>query len=237
MSCVKALKKLKDLIRGAGEKAERARKREKKAQRKANNRKARIRDLRESLDRAHDRLAKASPKERAALEVVIRDLEKQIVKKRTARDALFAKANARGQRANFWLKKQTIYRKQWKKAKRRLEPKFEVWMLNGHPNTIDEDLKPVVAFLVVERKQTITSTSDGGHSTSSYHYPRNNSDGECHAVDAAGPNMATTAERVKVKFGTDWLELLSPAPWYIKHGTIYPGYFPAHGDHGHYAKA
>lgn len=145
------------------------------------------------------------------------------------------------QRIKFWLKKRTAYRKQWKAARKRHNKgergKFEEWMLNGHSGNIDESLKPVIAFLVVECNQTITSTTGGSHSSTSYHYPYNNSDNEGHAIDSAGPDMCGAQKASTARFGNGWLELYGPCPWYIKHGTVYDGYFPAHGDHCHHAKA
>lgn len=62
--------------------------------------------------------------------------------------------------------------------------RFEPWMLNGHPGNVSSGVKLLI--LVAKRTSRaiyVTSTTDGGHASTSYHYPRNNPSGLGEAVD------------------------------------------------------
>lgn len=149
-----------------------------------------------------------------------------------------------------WFRTRTVYRRQQRRAYRRWKkhqqqgqagvPKYEPWQLSANSGNIDDQLKPVVAFLVVVRKQWITDTYDySGHTPTSLHYPRNDPTPpqQGRAVDAAGSDMCGAATALAAKFNDDLLELFSPCGWYIKTGTRYSnpggGPFPGHGDHIH----
>lgn len=158
-----------------------------------------------------------------------------------ARKTNWYRKHKKWDRAKFTAKKQTIYAKEWKRARRRWQenqdenPRFELWMLNGHGANITDELKPIIAFLVVVRQQTITDTYNyGGHSPTSLHYPWNNADGKCHAVDSAGANMGSTMLLTLRRWAkSKFRELFGPLGWYIKNGQRLPGMFPGHGTHQH----
>lgn len=146
-------------------------------------------------------------------------------------------------RIAWWVRRRTIVRKRLKAAKKKWQethgsPAFESWMLNGCPGNIDEKLEDVIAYQVVVCNQYVTSTTTGGHTSTSLHFPWNNPDNEGHAVDTGASSvssMQSAAERTKDHFGASYFkELFSPCPWWLKYGVEYAGYFPAHGDHGHY---
>jgi hypothetical protein len=156
------------------------------------------------------------------------------------------RAHHRADRAKWWAKKKTIYRRKWRKAKRHHKhtgqaPPYAAWMLNGHSSDIDDDLKPVVAYVVVVRGQAITDTYDySGHTPSSLHYPRNDPTPpqQGHAIDSAGPDMCGSMTATRDQFGAaHFLELFGPCSWYIKNGAQFGGMFPGHGDHQHSAVA
>lgn len=161
----------------------------------------------------------------ALRERIDRDLDRIEVLERRVEDAKEV--------LRFWWQKRTIYRKQWRKARREArktgKPKFEPWMLHGLPANLSEPMKEVVAYVVVEESQTITATSNGVHSPTSYHYYT-----PIRAIDWAGANMCAVQTRVYERFRSKgFRELFGPCAWYIKNNGRYGGMFPAHGDHGH----
>lgn len=149
--------------------------------------------------------------------------------------------------ALHWHKMRRIYIGRRKRAYRRWKkhqhqggagsPQYATWMLNGHSSNIDDDLKPVVAFVVVVRDQVVTDTYDyGGHVSSSLHYPRNDPTPpqQGHAIDSAGADMCGSMTATRDHFsGSHFLELFGPCNWYIKNGAQFGGMFPGHGDHQH----
>lgn len=202
----------------------------------ADNRKHRIKNI---FNNAKDRwiaLRKWAlrPKSFKVVAQRFKSLEKWAQKK-----AIWSRAHHRKERVKFWAKKKTSYRKEWKHARKKWndsqELHFEEWMLNGHSGNIDEDLKPIVAWLVVVKNQTITDTYDySGHASTSLHYPWNSPDNQGHAVDSAGPDMGGTYVDTKNKYSAGkFLELFGPGSWYVKNGQVLPGQFPGHTDHQH----
>lgn len=175
----------------------------------------------------------------------IRVLAKKLKFKVGKRSSWRTRRRKAQKRAAWWLRRRTTVRKRYKKAKEKWEAEhkldFQPWMLNGCPGNIDEDLKKVVVFQVVACGQYVTSTTGGTHSSGSYHYPWNNPDNKGHAVDTGATSVSSmreAAEKTRKHFGENhFLELFSPCGWYIKHGVVFSGFFPAHGDHGHYAVA
>lgn len=217
-----------------------------------------IKGLREKLDsfllghrEALHQLEKAdTPKRREELRSVIARQERQIEEiirkidhKVRKRKGWREKGRRARKRAAWWLRRKTTVRKKLKAARKKWEethdsPAFETWQLNGCPGNITDDLKPVIAFQVVVCGQYITATTNGGHTSTSLHYPWNNSDNLGHACDTGDtnvPDMEEAARDTRDHFGKSYFkELFSPCGWWLKYGTEYSGHFPDHGDHGHY---
>jgi hypothetical protein len=59
---------------------------------------------------------------------------------------------------------------------------FQPWMLNGHPGNISDECKRAIVR-GVRAGLVVTSTTDGAHSSTSLHYPRNTASGLGEAVD------------------------------------------------------
>lgn len=174
-----------------------------------------------------------------AIETVVRKIDHKVGKRKQWRE----KARKARKRAAWWLRRQTMVKKQLAEAKKKWEethdsPAFETWQLNGCPGNVDEKLEPVIAYQVVVCNQYVTATTNGTHTPSSLHYPWNASDNEGHAVDTGATSvssMQNAAEKTKAQFGAAYFkELFSPCNWWLKYGTQYAGYFPGHGNHGHY---
>lgn len=173
----------------------------------------------------------------------IHDLVKKIEWKVGKRSSWRKRRKQAQKRVTWWLRRKTIVRKRLKRAKEKWEethgsPALETWMLNGCPDNITEKLKPVIAFQVVVCDQYVTATTNGGHTSTSLHYPWNNPDNKGHAADTGASSvssMQNAAEKTKAHFGASYFkELFSPCPWWLKYGVQYAGFFPGHGDHGHY---
>lgn len=191
--------------------------------------------------RAHKDLSAQAAGEAQSLRAIVHKLRH----KRDRRGDWRERRRKQLKRYQWWVARRTILRRKLREAKKRWEethgtPVFETWQLNGCPSNIDEDLKPLIAFQVVACDQYVTATTNGGHTSTSLHYPWNSSDNEGHAVDtgqSSVSSMQAAAEQTLDHFGVGhFLELFSPCPWYVKNGVklaIFP-YFPAHGNHGHY---
>lgn len=186
-----------------------------------------------------EELRAAAKRQEAAITKLIYQIDHKVRKRREWRE----KARKTRKRIAWWVRRQTSVKKQLAAAKKKWEeehgaPVFETWMLNGCPGNVDEKLKPVIAFQVVACSQYVTATTNGTHTPSSLHYPWNASDNEGHAVDTGAStvsSMQSAAERTKDQFGAAYFrELFSPCGWWLKYGTQYAGYFPGHGNHGHY---
>jgi hypothetical protein len=139
-------------------------------------------------------------------------------------------------RTAWWLRRKTTVAKKLKTAEEKWAAEhrldFEPWMLNGCPETHNENLKEVIAYVVVVCGQYITATSNGTHTPGSYHYRDEAADWGAGSVSS----MQAAAVKTREHFGRGhFLEFFSPCPWWIKYGTEYAGYFPGHGDHGHTA--
>jgi hypothetical protein len=122
-------------------------------------------------------------------------------------------------------------------ALERLEPAFATTMLDGHP-TVAEKLKTVIAHGVGKFDLIVTSTGDGVHAETSFHFTK-----PPQAVDLAAPMTTAGIERMK-KFqrfaAKKWLtslnELFGPDDFHVKNGTRIAGAFPDHQDHVHVAR-
>ena len=139
-------------------------------------------------------------------------------------------------RAAWWLRRRTILRKKYKEAKAKWDKEhkldFQPWMLNGCPNINNDNLKEVIAYVVVVCGQYVTATSNGTHAPGSFHYIDEAADWGAGSVSS----MQDAANKTREHFGdAKFLEFFSPCPWWLKYGVAYPGYFPGHGDHGHTA--
>lgn len=87
---------------------------------------------------------------------------------------------------------------------------FEPWMLNGRPGNVSPGTKAAIARGVAHGLY-VTSTSTGGHASSSWHFPWNNRDGLGHGVDMAGSYEDMVAwQNAELARGDDLLELIGP---------------------------
>lgn len=246
------MKKLKDIVKNTKRKIEEWRKRYElvsknlKETRKNNaNDKRELKELKKRVPGVRNDIVKAEKagdKERSktlnerlvVLVTRIETLEKRIkARKAVVRDRVKRKRHFK-KRLRFFIVKHTKARKKYKAAKEDAKngnkPKFESYMLNGCPNTLSDDEKEALAYVVVVHDQVCTATSNGGHSTTSYHYYS-----PCRAFDAAGVyyKMQEAQRGLRAKYGNAFRELFGPDAWYLKNGVEYSGVFPAHHDHIH----
>lgn len=128
-------------------------------------------------------------------------------------------------------------RRKWKAAQTASE--FQPWMLNGRPGNIEAQVKKEIAVAVLQYDLVVTSTTTGGHTPSSYHFPRNNprQNGLGRAVDLAGApsnmraymaHVLSQPSRYDEGFGP-------PNTEFVKHGRKFGGAIPNHYDHAHVA--
>lgn len=167
-------------------------------------------------------------------------LQKALVKKRKTKQKspTRLKVNKRvrelQKRIRWSVAKRTILRKKYKKAKEKASKgkiEFESWMLNGCPSNIHSDLKKPIAIGVLLYDQVVTATSNGQHSSGSYHYYN-----PIRGVDMASwsvSDMKAFQNKLFEKYGLKFRELFGPDSFYVKNGVKYSGVFPAHGDHLH----
>lgn len=89
---------------------------------------------------------------------------------------------------------------------------------------------------VLHNVEGVYVTSTVRYDSVTYHSPSNR-----RAVDLGsddpGEGPEKRAQRALLKhFGASYfLELFGPDGWYVKNGVKYPGIFPDHGDHDHFA--
>lgn len=123
---------------------------------------------------------------------------------------------------------------------------FRPSMLDGHPGNIADQVKRFIALAYLWADEngavcTVTSTTGGSHSTSSWHYillGRNELGFAVDLIFATVEQMEEFQHWVVERTGDgagDWLELFGPAGFYVKNGVRYQGHFPDHGDHLHAA--
>lgn len=139
-------------------------------------------------------------------------------------------------RAAWWLRRRTVLRNKYKVAKEKWDKAhrldFETWMLNGCAGNVSDDIKEIIAYVVVACDQYVTSTTGGTHAPGSYHYSGRAVDWGAGTVSS----MQDASNKTRDHFGDNhFTEFFSPCPWWIKYGNVYSGYFPGHGDHGHTA--
>ncbi len=179
-------------------------------------------------------LGKASPANSVLVKATLKKLEHKVGR----RSSLRIRRQKARKRGAWWLRRKTIIGKKLKAAEEKWAAEhrldFAPWMLNGCPGNLHPDLEDVVAFQVVVCGQYVTATSNGGHTVGSYHYYS-----PVRAVDTGAGSVSSMQEaaiKTREKFGrASFTELFSPCGWWIKYGTEYAGFFPGHGDHGHYA--
>ena len=121
------------------------------------------------------------------------------------------------------------------KLKARLRNRKVDW--NGHPALSSPGIKKAARVALSVPDLYITSTTDGVHSPTSWHYKGRAFDG------GSGSSSETPEKRAQQKLlnelGTGYFaELFGPLPWYVKNGILYKGsVFPGHSDHLHVAVA
>jgi hypothetical protein len=122
-------------------------------------------------------------------------------------------------------------------ALERLEPAFASAMLDGH-QAVSKQLTTVIAHGVGKFDLIVTSTGDGVHSETSFHFTK-----PPQAVDLAAPMTTAGIERMKKfqrfaakKWSSSLRELFGPDDFHFKNGARIAGAFPDHQDHVHIAR-
>lgn len=119
--------------------------------------------------------------------------------------------------------------------KDRLRKARQIDWRGKNPLTFEPLLKAVRKALTVNGLY-VTSTNGGTHSSTSWHYQDRAVDFGSNSV-SEGPEIEAQELLLKAFGASYFKELFGPAGWYVKNGVIYPGTFPAHGDHLHVAVA
>ncbi len=89
--------------------------------------------------------------------------------------------------------------------------RFETWMLNGDPGNISAGVKAAIVRAVARGLFVTDTYGSRSHTSTSWHYPWNNSDGKGHAVDLAGSFSAMVEyQNAELRRGEDLLELIGP---------------------------
>ena len=120
------------------------------------------------------------------------------------------KRTVAGHGNGYWLSRARYWGRRAKSLKRADASGFHTSMLNGKPGNISSGAKD---FIVRAHKAGLltSSTTTGGHATSSWHYARNNPDGKGHAVDVYGPwNKMVKFQRQEAKHPSRYKELFGP---------------------------
>lgn len=151
-------------------------------------------------------------------------------------------------RARWAIAKRTVHRRKLRDARREARrralqhPKFETYMLNGCPSNITDAAKHAVARGVVIFDCTVTATTNGTHTPTSFHYPVNNashgySDNLGHAVDFGGPSGTYDRFFASEKLRGCGLfdELFGPGSGYCDDGALHAGASPDIPNHCHNA--
>jgi len=145
--------------------------------------------------------------------------------------------------AERWGKFRPVYKAQVRRIRKKIKKgdaqptDWQPWMASGNSWVLcSAGTLEVAAFAVTQCGATVTDFYDfGGHASGSFHYPRNNPDGKCHAADLI-PATCTLMTQIQQKFGASFFkELFGPCGHYFKSGVEYPGMFPGHGTHTHAA--
>lgn len=134
-----------------------------------------------------------------------------------------------------WNKARRVYRRRLKRARKHVRegrrPKFHRWMLNGHPNDIQPQVKRVIAIVIGALGDDgvyVTATTNGTHATFSYHYRHM-------AVDFGGVNWIKAFDLLR-RFGCQsFHELFGPPSGYCKEGYAQAGTSPDVPNHTHAA--
>lgn len=132
--------------------------------------------------------------------------------------------------------------KKHRKAIRKLKDLIEKHLLrrkvnwNGHPALSYGPIESAARTALQVPGLYITSTTDGIHSATSWHYKARAFDGGS-SSGSEGPEKLAQ-QRLLEKYGSGhFAELFGPLPWYVKNGLVYNGVFPGHHDHLHVAVA
>lgn len=158
-----------------------------------------------------------------------------------------AKIEKAQKRLRWAVAKRAVHRKKLKQARIALrhsqqEPRFQVYMLNGCPGNITQAAKAAIARGVIKFDCTVTATTNGTHTSTSFHYPYNNashgySDALGHAVDFGGPwgtyNVFYASEKNRGCQHYD--ELFGPGSGYCKSHAAAGGAAPDNPNHVHNA--
>jgi hypothetical protein len=89
------------------------------------------------------------------------------------------------------------------------------------------------AKIAVRMGLTVTSTTHGGHSPGSHHFPHNNPDGQGHAIDVAVPGSARFEPKL-ARF-VRRMARMNPTELFYDHLRGFPSPGRDHFDHAHVA--
>ena len=110
----------------------------------------------------------------------------------------------------YWLSRARYWGRRAKSLKRPASNGFHPAMLNGKAGNISKGAEAFIAR-AVKAGLVVSSTTGGGHATSSWHYARNNWDNIGHAVDVYGPwNKMVAFQRQEAKHPSRYKELFGP---------------------------
>jgi hypothetical protein len=89
---------------------------------------------------------------------------------------------------------------------------------------------------VLNNVEGVYVTSTVRYDSVTYHSPSQQRAVDLGSDDPGEGPEKEAQNRLLHRFGAAYfLELFGPLPWYVKNGTVYPGVFPDHGDHDHFA--
>jgi hypothetical protein len=115
-------------------------------------------------------------------------------------------------------------------------------MLNGHPDGLTAEAHDAIARAVVKHGCFVTATTDGTHTPSSFHYPRNNAshgyqDQKGHAFDASNFKDFGRGffDAEKARGASNYDELFGPGDGYFDDRLYHPGPSPDVPNHCHNA--
>lgn len=126
-----------------------------------------------------------------------------------------------------WQVARKVYAKRLARQRKTQKPKFQRWMLNGHPGNVQAQVKRAIARVLVRHDNVyVTATTDGVHATNSYHY-------RGMAVDFGGTNWYSAFRSEKARGCSGYYELFGPQTGYIKNGQCLSGTSPDVPNHTH----
>jgi hypothetical protein len=203
-------------------------------------------EKRKLLDKLKDARAGGRDTDVKRLEADLGDLKRKLDSQENNAHKATVREKALEDTERAWLDREIIYRKQVQAARAEIKagrkPEWEPWMCNGCPTNITPEAKQFMAIAVVQFNCVVTTTTNGTHVVTSFHYPRNNaahgySDELGHAFDLGGPLGTYDKFYVWAKAqGCDLFdELFGPGDGYCDGCAFHSGAAPDNPNHTHCA--